>query len=86
MIYETEYYYAPQYEQTSGYFTTARFKRAGHKKIIIAKLSCKSNNADGLKQLILLSDRLQVPVCFDFGKQMAYIELMSADTIRKAGE
>jgi len=82
MIYETEYYYAPQYEQTSGYLGTARYKKNCSKQIIVAKLSCKHNDADGLKQLVLLSDRLKTPVHYDFDKQMAYIKLMSADTVR----
>ena len=82
MIYETGYYYAPQYEHTSGYSGTARFKRICSKQIIVARLSCEPNDAGGLKQLVLLSDRLHAPVRYDFEKQMAYIELMSADTVR----
>lgn len=82
MIYETGYYYAPRYEYSSYTKHGERFKKALNKQIIVAKLSCKPNDADGLKQLVLLSDRLQVPVHYDFEEQMAYIELMSADTVR----
>lgn len=82
MIYETGYYYAPQYERTSGYFQTTRFKKICSRKIIVAKLSCDCNSVDELKQLVLLSDRLRVPVRYDFENQMAYIKLMSADTVR----
>ena len=82
MTYETEYYYALQYEQTSGCFQTARYKKICSRKIIVAKLSCDCNNAKDLKELVLLSDRLQVPVCYDFEEQIAYIKLISADTMK----
>lgn len=82
MRYETEYYYAPQYEYTGTNQHGGRFKRAPGKQIIVARLKCRSDDADGLKQLVLLSDRLQVPVRYDFENQLAYIELMSADTVR----
>ena len=82
MIYTTKYNSIPQYEHTSGSFEAARFKRICSKTIIVARLSCKPNNADELKQLILFSDRLQVPVHYDFREQMAYIELMSADAVK----
>lgn len=82
MTYKTEYYHIPQYEQTSGYSQTARFKKMCSRKIIVARLSCEFDDANGLKQLVLLSDRLQIPVRWDAKKQMAYIELMSADTVR----
>ena len=86
MNYATEYYYIPQYEHTSTNQHGRRYKMVSHKKVIVATLSCTPNDTDGLKRLILLSDRLQVPVRYDFEKQMAYIELMSADTVRKAGK
>lgn len=82
MIYETGYYYAPQYKYVSINQYGERFKKAPSKQIIVAKLECKPNDADDLKQLVLLSDRLQVPVRYDFENQLAYIELMSADTVR----
>ena len=82
MIYETGYYYAPQYEYTGRNQHGSRFKKVPTKQIIVAKLSCKSDDADELKQLVLLSDRLKTPVRYDFENQLAYIELMSADTVR----
>ena len=82
MIYETGYYYAPQYEYVSINQHGSRFKKTPSKQIIVTRLKCKPDDADGLEQLILLSDRLQVPVHYDFENQMAYIELMSADTVR----
>ena len=82
MIYETGYYYARQYKYAGVNQHGERFKIAPSKQIIVARLKCESNDADGLKQLVLLSDRLQVPVRYDFENQTAYIELMSADTVR----
>jgi len=82
MIYETGYYCARQYKYAGINQHGERFKIASSKQIIVAKLSCDCSDVDGLKQLILLSDRLKVPVRYDFENQMAYIELMSADTVR----
>ncbi len=82
MIYETGYYYAPQYKYAGVNQHGERFKKTPSKQIIVARLKCESNDVDGLKQLVLLSDRLQVPVRYDFEKQLVYIELMSADTVR----
>ena len=81
MTYETGYYYAPQYKYTGTNQHGDRFKSVPSKKIIVGKLSCKCNDTDELKQLILLSDRLRVPVRYDFEEQMAYIELMGADAV-----
>ena len=82
MIYETRYYYAPQYKYAGINQHGERFKIAPSKQITVAKLKCKPDDADELKQLVLLSDRLRAPVRYDFENQMAYIELMSADTVR----
>ena len=82
MIYETGYYYAPQYKYVSVNQHGERFKKAPTKQIIVARLKCESNDVDGLKQLVLLSDRLKTPVHYDFENQLAYVELMSADTVR----
>ncbi len=82
MTWETEYYYAPQYEYVSCNQHGDRFKQKASKRLSIAKLSCKTNDESGLTRLILMSHHLNVPVHYDFEDHTAYIEVMSSDAVR----
>ena len=82
MIYNTNYYYAPQYEFVSVNQHGNRYKEKRSKKIVVARLSCERTNASGMSDLIVIGHQLNVPVHYDFTDQTAFIEIMSADTIR----
>jgi len=74
----------PQYEFVSRNQHGDRFKYAGQKKISIARISCEMDDTGGLLKLILLSHTLDTPVRYDFeGEQEAYIEVVSAETLRR---
>ena len=81
MFWTKQHFNLPQYEQTSGYYSSARFKRICSKPINMAKLSCKRTDATGLLELILLSHHLNVPVHYDFDDATAYIRVVSAESI-----
>lgn len=75
--------YIPQYEWTSSNQHGDRFKRKASKKLSVATLSCKTNNAIDLTKLILLSDTLDVPVHYDFEDHTAFIKLISYEAYRR---
>ena len=77
------YYYQPHYQYTSCNQHGQRYKRVASKKLSVAKLSCKTNNTDGMSRLILLSHHLDTPVHYDFGEHEAYIEVISAEEVRR---
>lgn len=84
MTWTTGYYYMPQYGYVSVNQHGERFKKIQQKKLNVARLSCKLNNATDMAELILLSHSLDVSVHYDFEDQMAYIEVVSADVLRRA--
>lgn len=81
MTYTTEYYYVPRYEYASSNQFGDRFKRTASKKINVAKLSCKRDNASDLEDLIVLGHTLNVPVHYDFTKNIAFIRIMSGEAV-----
>ena len=76
-------YYLPRYKYTGTNQYGDRFKRSPSKKVKVARLSCKTNSPVDTQHLILLSHSLDVPVHYDFEDGMAYIEVMSAEAIRR---
>lgn len=82
MMYEIGDYLAPRYEYVSSNQHGQRYKRKPSQQIKVVSLSCKTNDADGLKRLILLGHSLQVPVHYDFEDHTAYIEVMSGEAVR----
>ena len=61
----------------------SRYKIIDSVTVPIAGLFAEIDNAADLEKLILLSRTLDVPVRYDFKKNQAYIEVVSAETIRK---
>ena len=84
MTWTTGYYYLPRYKYVSTNQYGSRFKRTPQKKLNTARLSCKLKDTTDMAQLILLSHSLDVSVHFDFEDQTAYIEVVSADALRRA--
>ena len=82
MIYTTKYYYASRYKYTGSNQHGSRFKRASSKRINVARLSCSRTNASDLEDLIVLGHTLNILVHYDFEANRAYIEIMSAETVR----
>ena len=84
MQYETEFIYRPQYEWTSSNQHGNRFKKIGTKQIRVAKLSAKRTDANDLTNLVLLSDRLRVPIYYDFDAdpQVACIKIVAKDALK----
>lgn len=83
MKYITGYYYDPRYEYVSTNQHGDRFKKVSSKKINVVRLSCKRGNASDLEDLIVLGHTLNIPVHYNFEESQAYIEIMSADAVRK---
>ncbi len=83
MKYGTSYYHAPRYEYANCNQHGTRYKKKPSKKINAVKLSCDRNNASDLEDLILLGHTLNVPVHYDFNEGRAYIEIMSAEAVRR---
>lgn len=84
MRYETNFIYHSQYVWSSRNQYGDRFKKISSKQIRVARLSADRTNADDLTDLILLSDRLQVPICYDFDAkpQKAYIEIIAKEALK----
>ena len=76
-------YYLPRYSRTSINQHGDRYKRIASKRISMVRLTCATNDSDGTQKLILLSHHLNVPVHYDFDEQKAYIEVVSAEEVRK---
>jgi hypothetical protein len=60
-----------------------RYKYAERVTIKTVVLSAKADDAEGLAKLAILSERLGVPLEYNFEKQQASIELCSAKEIIK---
>ena len=83
MIWNTSYYYQPQYEYVSTNQHGNRFKRASQKMLNTVIMSCEIDGSLDIQQLILLSHSLDVPVHYNFKAGKAYIEVMSAEQVRR---
>ena len=84
MNYSTEFKYINKYEMTSINQHGCRYKKLpSFKQLTVAKLSAYLNNAGDLVDLIILSDRLRVPVNYDFDSkpQVAFIKVVSAEAL-----
>jgi len=82
MTWVKRYIWIPQYKFVSSNQYGTRYKRTGYKRISVAHISCKRTDTDGLKNLILLSDTLDVPVRYDFEDQEAYIEVVGNEALK----
>lgn len=67
-----------KYQWTSSNQHGTRYKYAGCDYYNRGRLTASSDSADQMRQLILLSQMLRVPVEYDFDEQQAYIEVMAA--------
>jgi len=74
----------PRYKKTSGYGSSARYKRVNSEPIKVAKLSCNMDDATSLTRLILIGHTLNVPVHYDFKTQTAFIEIASWESVFNA--
>ncbi len=82
MTWEKEFIYVRQYEFVSCNQHGDRFKRTPPKQLKVAKISCKTNDTDGMQKLILLSHTLDVPVRYDFDDGMVHIKIVSDEALR----
>ncbi len=83
MTWEKTYIYQSQYEYVSSNQHGDRYKRIGIKQVNCVKLIASVNDAKDLRDLILLSHHLNVPVHYDFktDPQTAYIEVAAKEGI-----
>ncbi len=84
MQWSKEYTYIPQYEYVSTNQYGDRFRNKGQKQLSVACLIAEVGNAYDLRQLILLSHHLNVPVHYDFSTdpQTAYIKIVARESIK----
>jgi len=84
MIWTTTYTRIKKYLQTGANQYGARFKQVDSKRISIGHISCNRADLNGLHNLVLLSDTLNVPVRYNFeGEQEAYIEVVSYEVLQE---
>lgn len=85
MEWSTQYIYRTQYDWASSNQHGNRFKKIGTKQIPVAQLRAEITSANDLKDLILLSYHLQVPVQYDFETtpQTAFIEVVAKEKIEE---
>ena len=83
MTWNQTYKYIPQYEYVSTNQHGDRYKQIADKQIRCAKLSAHWNEVEDMRQLILLSHFLNVPVHYDFkaDPQIAYIEIIAKEAV-----
>ena len=81
MIWVKDYTYIPQYKQVSSNQHGDRFKRITPKRLAVATISCKTDSAAELTELILLGHALDVPVHYDFSDHTAFIKIVSYETL-----
>ena len=83
MKYSASYFHVPRYEYVSCNQHGARYKKKPPKKINVVSLSCERTDAVDIEDLIILGHTLNVPVHYDFDENRAYIEIMSAEAVRR---
>lgn len=85
MTWERTYTYIKQYVYTSTNQHGDRYRAVASRRVSCAKLSAAIDNAHDMRQLILLSHHLEMPVHYDFGTshtpQTAYIEVISKESV-----
>ncbi len=83
MTWVKTYKYLPQYEYVNTNQHGDRYKRIADKQIGCAKLSADVSDVRDLRDLILLSHFLEVPVHYDFKSepQTAFIEVAAKEVI-----
>ncbi len=81
MTWSKEFIYVPQYQHTSGMHVRERFKVVRQKRMSVAVLTANVSCASDLKDLVLLSNFLDVPVRYDFESdpQTAFIKVVGAE-------
>lgn len=82
---KTYYVTVPTYICNGSNQHGARYSRKGFQRMNVCRITARREEAGDLLQLILLSHRLNVPVHYDFDAdpQTAYIEVVSAEEVRK---
>ena len=78
MTYEVTFEYESEYEFTSQNQHGARYRKSGDKQVRILKMSCRTDDAAEMKQLILIGSELRVPVRYDFEQHVAWIRIKAA--------
>ncbi len=83
MIWEKSYVYLPRYEYVSTNQHGNRHRQTADKRVHCAKLSTDVRAANNLRDLILLSHYLNVPVHYNFSAdpQVAYIEVVAKEAV-----
>ncbi len=83
MTWEETYKYLPQYEYVSTNQHGNRYRQIADKQISCAKLSADVSDVRDLRDLILLSHFLEIPVHYNFksSPQTAYIEVMAKEAV-----
>lgn len=76
-------YYLPRYSYTSSNQYGDRFKRIASKHIKVVRMACNTSDSYGTQQLILLSHNLNIPIRYDYDENEAFIEVVSAEELRK---
>lgn len=77
------YMVVKQYVFTSVNQHGSRYKQDGFKRVSVARLACKTSDADNICNLVLLSHTLDVPVRYDWNNHMAYIEVIGAEALKE---
>lgn len=80
MKYSYEFEYIPVYERASTNQHGERFKRKRYKKLRILKV--KPVDLAEHKQLIIMGDRLNIPVRYDFDSHEPYLEIASGEEVK----
>jgi hypothetical protein len=83
MKWRTQFIYVPQYSFVSANQHGDRYEKVEVKKMSVAVLNAKMDDANDLLKLILIGDTLSVPVRYDFEKQEAVITLVSAEKLQE---
>ena len=90
MLHTKKFHYGRNYEFVSTNQHGDRFKKVGHKKLSVDRLSVKTGivsslNAVDMSTLIIFSDRLDTPVRWDVDEKEYYIEIVSLEQLKESG-
>ncbi len=85
MTWEKTFVGVPEYEYVSVNQHGMRYRHVGNKQICCAKMSANITDSRDLRDLILLSHHLNVPVHYNFetNPQVAYIEVVAKETVQE---
>ena len=83
MIWERTFAFIKQYMYVSTNQHGDRYRPTVSRRVSCAKLTAKVNCAENMRQLILLSYHLEVPVHYDFSTDphTAFIEITSKESV-----